>query len=53
MDPIASFHPSPKAWLVGSSFAPHLDAFVVYLKQGRYAANSTQRRVTGIAHCAR
>ena len=53
MNPIASLHATPKAWLVNSALAPHLDAFAAYLKGGRYAANTTKGYVAGIAHFAR
>ena len=53
IDAIASLHPTPKAWLVDSSLAPHLDAFVAYVNQGRYAVNTNKHDVAGIAHFAR
>jgi len=53
MDPIASLHATPKAWLVNSALAPHLDAFAAHLRHGRYAANTTKGYLAGIAHFAR
>ena len=40
------------AWLVNSVLAPHLDAFIGHLKQGRYAVNTTRGYIAGIAHFA-
>jgi integrase/recombinase XerC len=53
MDPIASLHRTPKAWLVNSALAPHLDAFTAHLRHGRYAATTTKGYIAGIAHFAR
>lgn len=53
MDPIASLHGTPKAWLLDSALAPHLDAFATHLVSGRYAANTTKGYVASIAHFAR
>lgn len=52
MDPFASLHPTPKAWLLGSPLAPHMDAFVAHLRLGRYAGNTTSKYGAGIAHFA-
>jgi integrase/recombinase XerC len=53
MDLIASFHATPKTFLLTSALAPHLDAFTAHLRRGRYATNTTQRYAAGIAHFAR
>ena len=53
MDPIASLHRTPKAWLVNSALAPHLDAFAAHLRHGRYAATTTHGYIAGVAHFAR
>lgn len=52
MDPFASLHPTPKAWLLNSPLAPHIDAFVAHLRRGRYAGNTTSKYGAGIAHFA-
>jgi hypothetical protein len=53
MDPIVSLHPTPKAWLISSRLAPHIDAFVAHLRLGRYAAGTTRDYIAGVAHFAR
>lgn len=53
MDPITSLYSAPKGWLLNSVLAPHVDAFVEKLRQGRYAANTNKRYVGCIAHFAR
>ncbi|WP_293604507.1 site-specific integrase [Polaromonas sp. UBA4122] len=53
MDLIDSPHPTSKARLLNSALAPHLDAFSAHFRRGRYATNTTQRYVAGIAHFAR
>ena len=53
MEPITSLHSTPKGWLLNSVLAPHVDAFVEKLRQGRYAANTNKRYVGCIAHFAR
>ena len=52
VDLIASLHPTPRAWLLNSALAPHLDAFGAHLRRGRYAAGTIKDYVTGIAHFA-
>lgn len=53
MDLIVSLHTTPKACLLTGALAPHLDAFSAHLRRGRYASNTIQRYVAGIAHFAR
>jgi len=53
MDLIASLHSTPRAWLINSTLAPHVDAFVVHLRLGRYAVSTTRDYIAGIAHFAR
>ncbi len=53
MDPIVSLHPTPKAWLISSRLAPHIDAFVGHLRLGRYAVGTTRDYIAGVAHFAR
>ena len=53
MDSTPHLHPNPKRWLFDSTLAPHIDAYIAYLKRGRYASNTTQRYLVGIAHFAR
>lgn len=52
MDLFVSLHPAPKAWLLNSSLAPHIDAFVEHLRRGRYAGSTTSKYGAGIAHFA-
>lgn len=52
MKSIITLHATPNAWLTNSVLAPHLDAFITHLQQGRYAANTTKGYVAGIAHFA-
>ena len=52
MDYIASLHPTPQAWLRDSALAPYVNAYAVYLSQGRYSASATSRYITCIAHFA-
>jgi len=53
MNPITSFHPTPKAWLVGSVLAPYAETFAARLARGRYAANTAGKYLGSIAHLAR
>jgi integrase/recombinase XerC len=53
MDPIASFHSTPKAWLLNSTLAPHIGAFVAHLRLGRYAVSTPRGYIAGVAHFAR
>lgn len=53
MDLFASLHPTPKAWILNSSLAPHIDAFVEHLRRGRYAGITTSKYGAGLAHFAR
>jgi integrase/recombinase XerC len=48
-------HPyaDPKGWLRSSALAPHIEAFLEHLKQGRYAVSTTNHYVACIAHFAR
>lgn len=50
---ITSLRITHKASLLNSVLAPHIDAFNERLQRGRYAANTTTRYVSGIAHFAR
>jgi integrase/recombinase XerC len=52
MDVTATLHPTPRAWLLNSALAPHLDAFAAHFQRGRYAASTIQGYVNGIAHFA-
>lgn len=52
MKSIITLHATPNAWLTNSVLAPHLDAFITHLQQGRYATNTTKGYVAGIAHFA-
>lgn len=52
MDHFASLHPTPKAWLLNSSLAPHIDAFGEQLRRGRYAGNTIRNYNAGLAHFA-
>jgi hypothetical protein len=42
MKSIITLHATPNAWLTNSVLAPHLDALITHLQQGRYAANTTK-----------
>lgn len=53
MNTTLHLHPNPRGWLLESDLAPHVDAFVDYLRQGRYANNTTRRYLVCIAHFAR
>jgi len=53
MDLHASIHPTPAAWLVNSTLAPHLDALAAYLSHGRYASSTAKRYLASVAHFAR
>ena len=53
MDTRFHLHPTPKGWLLDSELAPHIDAYVDYLKLGRYATTTTHRYLLCIAHFAR
>ena len=52
MDFVASLHPTPQAWLRDSALAPHVDAYGAYLRQGRYATNTTRGYLNCVAHFA-
>lgn len=52
MDFVASLHPTPQAWLRDSALAPHIDAYGAYLRQGRYATNTTRGYLNCVAHFA-
>ena len=47
------FRLSSNNWLLEGDFAPHVDAYVDYLKLGQYANTTIKRYVGGIAHFAR
>ena len=53
MDPIASLHATPKAWLLSSVLAPHAAAFADHLREGRYSSNTRCSYFGSIAHLAR
>lgn len=53
MDSTLHLHPNPKSWLLTSALAPHVDALVEHLRQGRYAHNTIHTYLGGIAHFAR
>lgn len=53
MDSNLHLHPTPKNWLLDSYLAHYIDAYVDYLKLGRYATTTIQRYVLSIAHFAR
>jgi len=53
MDPIASLHPTHKDWLLSSILAPHLEAFLDHLREGRYAAHTVRGYLGCVAHLAR
>ena len=53
MDIIESLHPTPKAWLLNSALAPHLESYCAYFRLGRYAATYSAGCVAGLAHFAR
>ncbi len=53
MDPILHLPPQAKVWLLHSDLAPHVDAYVEYLKLARYAITTIKTYVAGIAHFAR
>lgn len=50
---IESLHPTPKAWLLNSALAPHLESYCAYFRLGRYAATYSVACVAGLAHFAR
>ena len=52
MDRFASLHPTPKAWLLNSQLAPHIDAFAAHLGRGRYAGSTISKYNAGLAHFA-
>ena len=52
MDLIASPHPTHNAWLLKSALAPHMAAFNAHLSHGRYAAVTTTKYITCLAHFA-
>lgn len=52
MEIIASLHPTPKAWLINSALAPHLNGYTERLRRGRYASTTAKGYITGIAHFA-
>lgn len=53
MDSTLHLHPNPKGWLFNGALAPHVDAFVEHLRQGRYTHNTTNKYLGCIAHFAR
>lgn len=53
MDSIPHLHTNPKRWLIDSVLAPHIDAYIAHLNQGRYASDTVQRHLVCIAHFAR
>lgn len=53
MDSILHLHSTARDWLLGSEFAPHVDAYVDRLKLGQYAKTTINRYVACIAHFAR
>ena len=53
MDLVASLPATPKAWLLNSLLAPHMDAFVAHLRRGRYATKTTKSHLLGVAHFSR
>jgi integrase/recombinase XerC len=53
MDPCILLSAAPKAWLLNSVLAPHADAFVAHLKQGRYSCTTMRTYVGSLAHLAR
>ena len=50
---IESLHPTPKAWLLSSALAPHLESYCAHFRLGRYAATYSVGCVAGLAHFAR
>jgi hypothetical protein len=53
MNSTLSFHSTPNDCFFESDLAPNVDAFVDYLKQGRYAKTATLTYLGCIAHFAR
>lgn len=53
MDIIESLHPTPKAWLLNSALAPHLEWYCAHFRLGRYATTYSVGCVAGLAHFAR
>lgn len=53
MSLITSLHPKTQACLRNSVLEPHIEAFVTHLERGRYATNTSQSYVAGVAHFAR
>ena len=53
MDSIFRLHSTASDWLLGSDIAPHVDAYVDYLKFSQYANTTIKRYVGCIAHFAR
>lgn len=52
MDIIESLHRTPKAWLLKSALAPHLESYCAHFRLGRYAATYSVACVAGLAHFA-
>jgi len=50
---IESLHPTPKAWLLNSALAPHLESYCAHFRLGRYAATYSVGCLAGLAHFAR
>lgn len=53
MDPHIPLSAAPKAWLLNSVLAPHVDTFVAHLKQGRYSPTTRHTYLGSLAHLAR
>lgn len=53
MNSIHCSHLNANHWLLDSVLAPHIDAFVAHLKDGRYSASSSNRYLSCITHFAR
>ena len=53
MNSIPCPHINTNRWLLDSVLAPHIDAFVAHLNDGRYSARSSNRYLSCIAHFAR
>ena len=50
---IESLHPTPKACLLSSALAPHLESYCAHFRLGRYAATYSVGCLAGLAHFAR
>ena len=53
MDSITALHTTPRAWLLNSVLAPHVEAFAVRLERGRYSTNTASGYLGSLAHLAR